>query len=183
MIFAGVDPGKTGAIGAVSGLDKPEFVGVWDCPLTPAGKVDGKQVAEIITVIQQVGGGNIELAMIEQLQAFSRGRDKSGRPIRLKGFDKLTENCGSWQAMFSVFGIETASVAPSTWKASTLGRGTKGDKRVSLQHARLLFPAAELHLLKHHGRAEALLLSDYARRLYRGQVLMGTRKQPAQQQP
>jgi len=36
------------------------------------------------------------------------------------------------------------------------------DKRASLDKARLLFPGADLGLVKHDGRAEALLIAQYA---------------------
>ena len=50
-------------------------------------------------------------------------------------------------------------VTPAQWKTA-LGLGK--DKRVSLDKARLLFPSADLHLAKHDGRAEALLLAHFA---------------------
>jgi hypothetical protein len=49
-------------------------------------------------------------------------------------------------------------VTPSVWKSSL--RLSK-DKNASLHKARLMFPAAELHLAKHDGRAEALLIAQY----------------------
>ena len=45
------------------------------------------------------------------------------------------------------------------WPPGALG--LTSDKRASLDRARLLFPSAELHLAKHDGRAEALLLAYY----------------------
>jgi hypothetical protein len=55
--------------------------------------------------------------------------------------------------------IRIELVTPSVWKRA-LGLGK--DKDASLHKARLLFPMAELHLAKHDGRAEALLIAHYA---------------------
>ena len=43
--------------------------------------------------------------------------------------------------------------------------GVTSDKNTSLALARGLFPEAVLDLKKHHGKAEALLIAEYARRL------------------
>jgi crossover junction endodeoxyribonuclease RuvC len=49
-------------------------------------------------------------------------------------------------------------VTPAVWKRSY---GLSRDKHASLFKARLMFPAADLHLAKHDGRAEALLIAQY----------------------
>ncbi len=50
-------------------------------------------------------------------------------------------------------------VTPVVWKRAM---GLSKDKRASLDKARLLYPAADLSLAKHEGRAEALLLAHWA---------------------
>ena len=54
------------------------------------------------------------------------------------------------------------SVRPQVWKKAL---GVTSDKNTSLALARELFPEAVLDLKKHHGKAEALLIAEYARRL------------------
>jgi hypothetical protein len=54
--------------------------------------------------------------------------------------------------------LPLAFVTPAVWKASY---GLSKDKHASLHKARLLYPTAELHLAKHDGRAEALLIARY----------------------
>lgn len=54
-------------------------------------------------------------------------------------------------------------VTAAVWKKSyVLSR----DNHASLHKARLMFPAAELHLAKHADRAEALLIAHYGRRTF-----------------
>ena len=57
--------------------------------------------------------------------------------------------------------ISMALVTPAVWKRS-YGLGT--DKHASLHKARLMWPRADLRLIKHEGRAEALLIAEYGRR-------------------
>jgi hypothetical protein len=57
-------------------------------------------------------------------------------------------------------------VTPAKWKGDLkLGK----DKKASLHKARLLWPTADLHLEKHDGRAEALLIAYW--RLKQGDTL------------
>jgi hypothetical protein len=55
-------------------------------------------------------------------------------------------------------------IRPQAWKAhhSLL----KAEKDESLALARTKWPKAPLSLKKHHGRAEALLIADYAREYF-----------------
>jgi hypothetical protein len=54
-------------------------------------------------------------------------------------------------------------VTPQAWKKAMNLTSIKED---SLVAARLAFPQAILKLKKDHGKAEALLLADYARRMH-----------------
>jgi hypothetical protein len=66
---------------------------------------------------------------------------------------------GSLLGVLQALHIRIELVTPAVWKRSY---GLGKDKHASLHKARLLFPTADLHLAKHDGRAEALLLAHYA---------------------
>jgi crossover junction endodeoxyribonuclease RuvC len=66
---------------------------------------------------------------------------------------------GSILSVLQAMQIGIDLVTPATWKRAL---GLSSDKRASLDKARLLFPTADLHLAKHDGRAEALLLAHWA---------------------
>ena len=66
---------------------------------------------------------------------------------------------GSILGVLQALHIRIELVTPSSWKRSY---GLSKDKHASLHKARLLFPTAELHLAKHDGRAEALLIAHHA---------------------
>jgi hypothetical protein len=66
---------------------------------------------------------------------------------------------GSLLATLQIVGCSIELVTAAVWKvAAGLGR----DKQASLDRARLLFPAGELDRKKDHGRAEALLIAQFA---------------------
>lgn len=68
---------------------------------------------------------------------------------------------GSILSVLHAMHIPLEFVTPIVWKRSY---GLSKDKHATLHKARLMFLAAELHLAKHDGRAEALLLAEYGRR-------------------
>jgi crossover junction endodeoxyribonuclease RuvC len=74
---------------------------------------------------------------------------------------------GSILSVLQAMHISIAFVTPAVWKRF---HGLSKDKRASLHKARLMFPSAELHLAKHEGRAESLIIADYARRAAIGKV-------------
>jgi hypothetical protein len=66
---------------------------------------------------------------------------------------------GSVLSILQAMHIPLEFVTPAVWKCSY---GLSKDKHASLHKARLMYPTAELHLAKHDGRAEALLIARYA---------------------
>ena len=60
--------------------------------------------------------------------------------------------------MLATAGFELVQVHPATWKKHFK---LTSDKELSRALATRLFPAAPLHLKKHDGRAEALLLARW----------------------
>jgi hypothetical protein len=66
---------------------------------------------------------------------------------------------GVWLGIVGTLGLAHTRIRPHVWKRS-LGLGS--DKEASRLRAMQLFPAADLRLRKHHGRAEALLLAHWA---------------------
>jgi hypothetical protein len=66
---------------------------------------------------------------------------------------------GSVLSVLQVLRLPVELITPAVWKRAL---GLSSQKLASLHKARLLFPGAELHLAKHDGRAEALLLAYHA---------------------
>ncbi len=148
MLTIGVDPGLTGALAVLD--DTGALVFLDDLPV-----IRDKSLAWI-------DGGALQSMLLEI---------RCGRPAR--AIVERVSSMPQWgAAAIFTFGVQFGSilsilqagqisielVTPVAWKkAAGLGK----DKKASLHKARLLYPSAELHLEKHHGRAEAILLARY----------------------
>ena len=71
---------------------------------------------------------------------------------------------GMWMGMLAGLAIPYELIPPQRWKKVMLDGMPKG-KLTALVKARQLWPSAELGLKKHVGRADALLLAEYLRRV------------------
>src|SRR5438132_2118900 len=71
---------------------------------------------------------------------------------------------GLWEGILAALRIPYQLIPPQRWKAAML-HGMGKEKDASRIAAQRLFPNADLSLRKHHGRAEALLLAEFLRRL------------------
>ena len=149
MLTLGIDPGLSGALALLDGDGIAEFVA--DLPV-----IRDKSLAWI-------DGGALQSMLLEAIH---------GRPCRAI-VERVSSSPQQGVASAFTFGIGFGAilatlqtlrlplelVTPAQWK---LALGLGKDKRASLDKARLLFPSAELHLAKHDGRAEALLLAHFA---------------------
>ena len=76
------------------------------------------------------------------------------------------EGKGMWEGILAALNIPVELVSPQRWKKEIMADQGK-DKSAARFKAMALFPslADQLKLVKHDGRAEALLLAEYGRRL------------------
>ena len=75
------------------------------------------------------------------------------------------QNLGQWQGILATLRIPHLMPTPQAWQKGLVDKKAGDDnKAASLATARRLFPNAELHLKKHHGRSDALLLAYWAKR-------------------
>ncbi len=140
-IYVGIDPGRTGAVAKIL-EDSIDF--------TDAEGVNLKFLGEYLKLFCDV------FVCIERAQAMPGQGTVS--------MFHYGQNYGEYLGMLKAMGIPYQEVRPQTWKKE-FGL-IHADKSRSIQVACQLFPqcAHELKLKKHHGRAEALLLSEFARR-------------------
>ena len=151
MITIGVDPGLTGAIGV---LQDGVFIAVEDMPtvLKGAGSVKREvSPAGLIAVLRSsVPPADNVAAVIERVNAMP------GQGV--SSVFSLGDSFGTARAALAVARVELHYVAPATWKKHFK---LSSDKEQSRALAQRLFPLAPLHLKKHDGRAEALLLARW----------------------
>lgn len=151
MITLGVDPGLTGAVGA---LRDGKFFGVYDIPTTLKGSGSVKQEVDPnglkkLMVGAKTIGDDVEV-LLERVSAMP-GQGSSS-------VFSFGDTYGCCRAVISCSGLPLFLVTPATWKKHFgLGR----DKEEARALAIRLFPEAPLHLKKHADRAEALLMARY----------------------
>lgn len=163
MIFAAIDPGLHGAVAAIDGTGRIVYLA--DTPIIPTqvgrSKRDTYVVSEMVHCLEALlthGAKNpIRLLVIEN----QRGMPGQGSPSVFS----LGYGLGLWVALAAALVIPYEKVEPAKWKKSI---GLSGvDKGASVIRAGQLFPQAELHTPRGRaldGRAEALLMAEWARR-------------------
>lgn len=150
MLTVGLDPGLTGALALLDAEGVPELVA--DLAVIRDRKLAWIDGAALQALLRNALRGRPCRAIVERVSAMPRQGVASSFAFGV-GF-------GSILNVLQTLQLPLELVTPATWKRAL---GLTSDKRASLDKARLLFPAAELHLAKHDGRAEALLLAWYAR--------------------
>lgn len=147
MIYVGIDAGFSGAWGMLD--SHGQYVSCGDM------LNDGKHIKQ-------------RMVWAEMSQAL----DRQDRQVALEVVHAMPKQGVSSSFKFGVaYGIALSLVdrllcpahlvTPQKWKKDM---GLTADKRTSLKMARELWPNAPLTLQKHNGRAEALLIAEWARR-------------------
>lgn len=165
MIFVGIDPGVGGAIAVIR---TGEVAGLWEHPyavediptLLVKGRLEyntGKMAEIFFNLVEQWSRNDIWVA-IERQRAMPRQGVSSTY--------KTGYGMGLWVGIVEADLLSYTIVEPRVWTTAMVPDGP-GKKSAHLERARKLFPAAELHLKKHHGRADALLIAEYARKTWR----------------
>lgn len=148
MIYVGIDPGVAGAVAVIDG----EQVWLHDTPVVKADKGHDYLTASMVALLrdEKVCVAALERGIAMPLQASS-STFKAGR------------GQGLWEGILAGLGIPFELVYPAAWKRAMGVTSNKGEARVLAQR---LFPQAapQLALVKHDGRAEALLLACWLRR-------------------
>ena len=150
-VWIGIDPGlRSGAVAAVD--HNGVYVGAYDIE-TVGDRIDAKALKQLI--LSLVTPGDNYAICLEQVWTMPKqGIASTGRFMRAFGaIGAVAELCCD-----RIF-----YVTPQVWKKAM---GVTSDKNDSLAAARIAFPQATLLLKKDHGKAEALLIADYARRTY-----------------
>lgn len=153
LVFIGIDPGLSGAVAIIDG----HRVWLHDAPVVKVKKTEylPDQAADLLRPYTRRG-----YAILEAVSGRPGQGAASARSIGL-GF-------GLWLGILASLEIPREMVQPGVWKRTFSLLGC--DKGASRLRAQSLFPQVrdELRLVKHDGRAEALLMAEYARRRHGG---------------
>lgn len=155
MRIIGIDPGVTGAIALVQDTQPAE---VWDIPSASVGntkQMSAQSLVEFITAWGEVDGVFVE-------------------DNRAQGHNGALANFSMGMSLGTIFGVcatlrrPVYRVKPREWQTTMgLTQVKRVDrKNAHRQRARELFPALDeaLRLVRHHNRADALLIAEHGRR-------------------
>lgn len=161
MLIMGIDCGITGAIGVIDA--QARVVALHDLPIVTHGRLKWIDGMELVRIIREARSGYPARVFVEATHGGTLGTVAANS----KGL-----TLGSTLVALQFSGVPYELLQPQTWKRG-LGMlmpkaGDKEKKAASLARARMLFPAADLDLQKHHNRAEALLIAHYAQRYLMG---------------
>jgi hypothetical protein len=168
-VFLGIDPGLTGAIALLS--DDLKIIRFYDTPVltVKSGTKNRKQMNApmIFEIFEEVRGlyGTDLFAVIEKVSPMpSTHEADKGAGMGVTSAFNYGKGVGIWLGLLAGCQIPFEEVHPRTWKSKMLSDMGKG-KDASRVKAMSLFPAIapQLQLIKHHGRADALLMAAYMR--------------------
>lgn len=153
MKFIGIDPGKTGAVVILQ--EDNSHIGVYDTPVIVTKTKIEYNIAEMANILREYALNSTTI-YIEKVNAMP-GQGVVSMFSFGKGF-------GIWLGIISAFQLPLTLVTPQMWKKEMMqGMAMKDDARL---RACFLFPSYA-HLFsekKHIGRADAILIAEYARR-------------------
>jgi len=151
----GIDPGISGALALLN--ENNTLVDLADMPVMRLGKnkqqVNAAELAKIISLCQ----GNIirEVATLEAYLELVSAMPKQG----VTSMFNFGVSLGVIEGVLAALSIPVYMVTPASWKkrAGLTGK----DKEAARTLAQQLYPAAELGMKKHIGRADAILIARY----------------------
>lgn len=138
----GIDPGQTGAAAL---LVDGQFADVIDF-------TDGPVVVARIEAWLDLH--TVNLAVLESVGAMPRQGVSSTF--------KFGANFGWWRGVLDTLAIPYREIRPQIWMKGLVPPKNMAENKPSLPVARRLFPSASLHLQKHNGRSDALLMAFFA---------------------
>ena len=148
----GIDPGKEGCVAAVSRTTR-EIV-FHDCPVYKDGKKEHVDVRGCADLLMNYVGTDMELITMERVHAMPKNGSISAF--------SLGYSYGVWLGIINTLQLPHKLVTPQAWKKSMMP-GELKEKDSSRVVAVRLFPhsAGQLKLVKHHNRADALLIACF----------------------
>jgi len=140
--YMGIDPGASGAAAIIAQNSTDYF--------------DFENPNQIVDEFEKWSENyDIRLCVLEHVHAMPGNGAKS--------MFSFGTNFGVWLGILASFKIPFRLITPQKWQKQMLTCVPGTTKERSLTAARQLYPKAELHLKKHHGRADALLIATYAK--------------------
>ena len=166
MIYIGIDPGLDGAVGVIGEQAGNGCPRVFDTPtLTIEGEKSKRRyntaaMAELLQPYKHAFCIPDVLVILEAVHSMPKQGVASSFCFG--------QGLGMWQGIIAALGIPLEMPSPQRWKKEIMADQGR-DKDAARFKAIQLFPtlATQLSRVKDDGRAEALLMAEYGRRLRR----------------
>lgn len=164
-VYVGIDPGAQGAVALVC----KDLYAVVDIPVIKVKRAGGtKSEFDKSMILQTLApllafNARAKHVALEQAQVQRAGKGANA----YTGY-RVGVGYAIWPLFLMSHNFRVEEVHPSVWKRK-MGLWGK-DKAASRQKAQGMFPDAPLSRVKDEGRAEALLLAEYLRRVHRGKL-------------
>lgn len=150
VFHLGIDPGLSGAIALIR---NGEYADVWDMPTMSRGSGNKQKVnaAEVARILRECPPCTAYVELVNAMPGQG--------VVSMFQFGKCA---GAIEAALAALGFPMVEVTPQKWKREFGLIGKPKDAARTL--AQQLMPLAPLGLVKHGGRADALLLALYGHR-------------------
>jgi len=156
VIFCGIDPGLDGALAIIA----PGQVTVYPTPtFTVMGGNRNRREYDLSVMVYTLRH-QLTVDSMTCLEAV-HSMPKQG----VASSFSFGRGLGLWEGLLTGLGLPYQKVTPQRWQGLLLAGQPKG-KGSSIVVAKGLFPSVRMDRVKDHGLADALLLSEYARRIY-----------------
>ena len=149
MIHIGIDPGLDGAVAILSDGKEPY---IFDAPTMMVGDKREYDIPTMANIFRNVDSS--ALVGLELVHSMP------GQGVR--SMFSMGHGLGLWKGILGALQLRYTMVTPQRWKKALMD-GMPKEKDAARLRAQQLFPTAELHLKKHHGRADALLIAEFIR--------------------
>ncbi|CAB4198308.1 Crossover junction endodeoxyribonuclease RuvC [uncultured Caudovirales phage] len=147
-IYIGIDPGLVS--GAYAAIDhNGAFLACGDIA-NNGDRIHPRMLKIALQEIIRNNGNDAEFVIESVFVRPGQGMSSTGKFMRA---------CGAIETVVDLLLYPYEMVTPQAWKKHHGLIGT--DKKASLALARTMWPTAPLKLVKHHGRADALLMAGY----------------------
>ena len=157
MNYLGIDPGLSGAVALIH---EDGSAAVMDAPTIWVTKGKGRRRQYILQELFRLLGIFAEGGAVAALEEGIAMPRQSSTSTFSTGYGQ-----GIYEMALVALRIPYERVRPQAWKKVMIaGAGVK-DKKAAYLQAQRLFPDIELGSRSDHGRAEALLIAEFRRRM------------------
>ena len=161
MIYIGIDPGLSGAVGILTDIDPYVRAEIFDTPTMVVSGIKEKRVYNKVgmaSILQSYRDRTDVLVVLEAVHAMPKQGVSSSFTFG-KGL-------GIWEGIIAALGLPLEMPSPQRWKKEMLADQGK-EKAAARFKAMALFPniATQFSRVKDDGRAEAILMAEYGKRL------------------